>query len=457
MNGPAPDWEALTAQADELLHHLFPTCRSITGDGLRKTLQHLRRCTPFDLQEVPSGSPCYDWIIPDEWNARDAFVADSQGRRVIDFQANNLHLVNYSIPFEGDLSFDELAAHLHTLPKLTKAIPYRTTYYNRTWGFCLTQEQLNALDRDETYHVVVETTLTPGALTFGEALLPGSSGQEFLVSTYACHPSLANDNLSGIVLWTFLLRDLRRQTLRHSYRFVIAPETIGALAYISRNEAAVKALTGGFVVTSVAGPGPFGYKPTWRGDSLVDRAVRLTWKELNLEPNEYPFKIHGSDERQYSTPGLRIPVATICKDKYSEYDYYHTSLDNLEFISASNLVETLKLYWLTIEKLEQNRIYRSLNPIGEPMLGKRGLYPQIGGSFLQKAADAASQPEHRDRVADEKVLDEKELSAILWVLFYADGQTSLLDVAEKTGLPLSQLNMVAEKLVEHKLLEVVGA
>jgi aminopeptidase-like protein len=452
-----PDWEALIAQADELLHRLFPICRSITGDGLRKTLEQLRGYTPFDLQEVPSGSPCYDWTIPDEWNVRDAFVADSRGRRVIDFQANNLHLVNYSIPFEGDLSFEELAAHLHTLPKLTKAIPYRTTYYNRTWGFCLTQERFDALDRDDTYHVVVETTLAPGALTYGEALLPGSSGQEFLVSTYACHPSLANDNLSGIVLWTLLLRELRRQTLHHAYRFVIAPETIGALAYISRNEAAVRALTGGFVVTSVAGPGPFGYKPTWRGDALVDRAIQLTFKELNMEPTEYPFKIHGSDERQYSSPGLRIPVGTICKDKYSEYEYYHTSLDNLEFTSASNLVETLKLYWLTIEKLEQNRVYRSLNPMGEPMLGKRGLYPQVGGSIMQKAADAASHPEPRDRVEDENILDEKELSAILWVLFYADGQTPLLEVAEKTGLPMRQLNQVAEKLVQHKLLEMVGA
>jgi len=457
MNGPTPDWEALTAQADELLHRLFPICRSITGNGLRKTLALLGEVTPFDLQEVPSGSACYDWVVPDEWNVRDAFVADSRGQRVIDFQTNNLHLVNYSIPFEGKLTFDELKAHLHTLPKAPRAIPYRTAYYNRTWGFCLTQEQLEKLEKADTYQVVVDTTLGPGALTYGEAFLPGSSGQEFLVSTYACHPSLANDNLSGIVLWTLLLRDLRRQTLRHSYRFVIAPETIGALAYISRNEAAVRALTGGFVVTSVAGPGPCGYKPTWRGDSLIDRAIRLTFKELELQPTEYPFLIHGSDERQYSSPGLRIPVGTICKDKYSAYDNYHTSLDNLEFISASNLVETLKLYWLTLEKLEQNRIYRSLNPIGEPMLGKRGLYPQVGGSIMQKAADTARPSKRRPRVEDENGPDEQELSAMLWVLFYADGQTPLLEVAEKTGLPMHQLSEVAEKLAAHKLLERIGA
>jgi aminopeptidase-like protein len=456
MNGPTPDWEALTVQADVLLHRLFPICRSITGDGLRQSLDLLRAVTPFDLQEVPSGTACYDWLIPDEWNVRDAFVADSRGRRVIDFRANNIHLVNYSIPFEGALSFDQLAPHLYTLPDLPTAIPYRTTYYNPTWGFCLTHEQFQKLDRKEIYTVRVDTTLAPGALTYGEALLHGSSGQEFLVSTYSCHPSLGNDNLSGIVLWTLLLQELRKGSLRHSYRFVIAPETIGALAYISRNEADVRALAGGFIVTTVAGPGQFGYKRTWRNDSLVDRAVRLTFKEQNLEFREFPFEVNGSDERQYSTPGLRIPVGTICKDKYYEYPTYHTSLDNLDFISAANLVRTLQLYLLAIEKLERNRTYRSLNPIGEPMLGKRGLYPNVGGSIKQKAADPSDHAGRRYAVDDAKVLVGNEMDAIRWVLFYADGETPLLEVAEKTGLPMGQLSEAAEKLVQHKLLEMIG-
>ena len=456
MTHPQPDWNALIARADDLLRRLFPICRSIAGGGLRATLDLLRKTSDFSLTEVPSGAACYDWIVPDEWNVRDAYVADSTGRRVIDFQANNVHLVNYSIPFEGTLTFDELAPHLHTLPDLPNAIPYRTTYYNRTWGFCLTHEQFQKLDKREKYHVAVDSTLAPGSLTYGEARLPGKSGQEYLISTYVCHPSLANDNLSGVVLWTLLLAEMRKWQLRHSYRFVIAPETIGALAYIARNEEAVKGLSGGFVATTVAGPGRFGYKSTWRGDSVIDRAVRLTFRELNLEYVEYPFDVNGSDERQYSTPGLRVPVGTICKDKYYEYPYYHTSLDNLDFISTGNLVETLKLYLLAIEKLEQNRTYRSLNPIGEPMLGKRGLYPQTGGAIKQKAADASAHGSRRYAVDAGSILYGSELDAIRWVLFYADGQTPLLDVAERTGLPMRQLYEVAEKLVAGGLLEEVG-
>lgn len=451
------DWNALTLDADDLLHRLFPICRSITGDGLRRTLNLLREITNFQLHEVPSGTVCYDWTVPDEWNVRDAYVADSIGRRVIDFQQNNLHLVNYSIPFEGTLTYYELAPHLHTLPDLPTAIPYRTTYYNRVWGFCLTHAQFQKLDKKEKYHVVVDTTLAPGALTYGETILPGSSGKEFLISTYVCHPSLANDNLSGVVLWTLLLRELSGRTLRHSYRFVIAPETIGALAYIAGNEQAVKALTGGLVATTVAGPGRFGYKRTFRGDSIVDRSVRLTFRELGLEFTEYPFDVNGSDERQYSTPGLRVPVGTICKDKYYEYPYYHTSLDNLEFVSAANLVETLKIYTLAIEKLEQNRTYRSLNLIGEPMLGKRGLYPKMGGAIKQKVADSFVHGERRYAVDAGNIIFGNELDAIRWVLFYADGQTSLLDLAERIGLPMVQLYDVAGKLAAGGLLEEIVA
>jgi aminopeptidase-like protein len=465
MTDPQPDWDALTVRADDLLRRLFPICRSITGDGLRATLRLLRKTTDLFLTEVPSGTVCYDWIVPDEWNVRDAFVADATGRRVIDFLASNIHLVNYSIPFAGILTFEELAPHLHTLPDLPDAIPYRTSYYKRDWGFCLTHAQFQKLDKKEKYHVVVDSSLAPGSLTYGEAFLPGTlrepqggeSGQEYLVSTYVCHPSLANDNLSGVVLWALLLAELRKRHLYHSYRFVIAPETIGALAYIAHNEAAVKALSGGFVATTVAGPGRFGYKATWRGDAVIDQAVRRTFRELNLDYVEYPFDVNGSDERQYSTPGLRLPVGTICKDKYYEYPYYHTSLDNLDFISAANLVETLKLYWLAIEKLEQNRAYRSLNPIGEPMLGKRGLYPQTGGAIKQKAASMASHSERGYKVDAGNILYGSELDAIRWVLFYADGVTPLLEVAEKTGLPMKQLHEVAEKLVAAKLLEEVRA
>ena len=436
-----PDWDALTRDADRLLRTLFPICRSITGHGTRSTLNELRQVADFHLHEVASGSACYDWTVPDEWNVRDAYVADAHGRRVIDFQSNNVHLVNNSIPFRGKLGFDELAPHLHTLPDLPNAIPYRTTYYDRAWGFCLSEDQFQKLDKKATYEVVVDTTLEPGSLTYGEALLPGTSGDEYLVSTYVCHPSLANDNLSGVVLWTLLLREMQKRSHRHSYRFVIAPETIGALVYIARNEAVVRALKGGFIATTVAGPGPFGYKASWCGDALVDRATRLTFCEQGLEFIEYPFDINGSDERQYSSPGLRVPVGTICKDKYYEYPYYHTSLDNLDFIRPEALVETLKITMLTIEKLELDHTYRSLNPIGEPMLGRRGLYPKLGGSLHQKTS--------RENVR------VTELDAMRWVLFHSDGKTSLLTIAEMTGVPMDLLAKEARVLVEAGLLELV--
>jgi aminopeptidase-like protein len=438
MKNTIHEWDFLTTQADRLLKELFPICRSITGEGTRQTLRKLCSVTNFQLFEIPSGTACYDWTIPDEWNVQDAFVADSSGHRVIDFKINNIHLVSYSIPFEGVLTYEELAPHLHTLPDLPNAIPYRTTYYHKDWGFCLTHDQLQKMDRTGSFHVVVDTTLAPGSLTYGEATLPGTSGQEYLITTYVCHPSLANDNLSGVILWTLLLREIRQVPHRHSYRFVIAPETIGALAYISRNEAVVKTLAGGLVVTTVAGPGKIGYKSTWRGDSLIDRAVRSTFRELDLEFVEYPFDASGSDERQYSSPGLRIPMGTICKDKYYEYPYYHTSLDNLDFIRADALIETLKVYLSVIEKLEQNQIYRSLNPIGEPMLGKRGLYPRTGGALRQKVS--APTP------------SVGELDAIRWILFYADGKTSLHDIAEITGLPLQVLTDAAVKLIESDLI-----
>ncbi|MBM3153190.1 MAG: DUF4910 domain-containing protein [Chloroflexi bacterium] len=442
--------------AGDLLQRLFPICRSITGDGVRETLEVLRRQAVFEVYEVPSGTACFDWTVPDEWNIREAFIADANGNRLVDFRASNIHVMNYSIPVDAELSFEELAPHLHTLPDLPDAIPYRTTYYNRNWGFCLTQNQFDALDRCGRYHVRIDSDLKPGSLTFGEAFLEGTSGQEFLFSTYCCHPSLANDNLSGVVLWTLLLKQLSQRKTRHSYRFIIIPETIGALAYLSRNQELARKLAGGLVITTVAGPGRFGYKTTFQGNHLLDRLVRLTFKELGLEYIEYPFDVNGSDERQFSSPGFRIPVGTICKDKYYEYLYYHTSLDNLDFVRPENLVQTLQLYLLTIDKLEQNRTYRSLNPHGEPMLGKRGLYPKTGGSIKQRAADPTGQHDARSyQVSADHIIYGNELDAIRWLLFLSDGNTSLLEVAEKTSFPMQQLHDVACKLVEGGLLDVV--
>ncbi len=440
--------------AGQLIQSLFPICRSITGDGVRQTLAILREQVEFDIREVPSGKVCYDWTVPDEWNVRDAFIADASGKRIVDFRVNNVHLVSYSIPVEAEISFAELAPHLHTLPDLPDAIPYRTSYYSRNWGFCLTQRQMDALDRQGRYRVRIDSDLKPGSLTYGESRLAGTSGQEFLVSTYCCHPSLANDNLSGVVLWSLLLKEMSQRKLNHSYRFVIIPETIGAVVFLSQNEEQARKFSGGFVITTVGGPGQFGYKTTFQADHLIDRLVRLTYKELGLDYIEYPFDVNGSDERQYSQPYFRIPVGTICKDKYYEYPYYHTSLDNLDFVKAENLVQTLNLYRLAIEKLEQNGTYRSKMPYCEPMLGKRGLYPKVGGAIRQKVSEAQADHEQRGYQVDEgKLMYGSELDAIRWLMFHADGQTSLLDIAEKTGLPMRQLYEVAGKLVANELLE----
>ncbi|MFH2104559.1 MAG: DUF4910 domain-containing protein [Chloroflexota bacterium] len=450
------DWKAYTNQADALLRRLFPICRSITGEGVRQTLAILQEYVNIGICEIPSGTVCYDWTVPNEWNVQDAFVADSTGRRIIDFQKNNLHLVNYSIPVDATMSLAQLRPHLHTLPDLPDAIPYRTSYYNETWGFCLTQKQMNSLDPDEKYHVLIDATLHPGSLSYGQGTITGDSGKEYLISTYHCHPSLANDNLSGIVLWTLLFRELGQRKLHHSYRFVIVPETIGAIVYLAQNEALAKKIVGGFIPSTVAGPGAFGYKRSFQENHQIDRVVQLTFRELGLDYIQYPFDINGSDERQYSSPAFRIPMGTICKDKYYEYIGYHTSLDNLEFISADALVQTFKLYLLAIEKLEQDRTYCSRIPHGEPMLGKRGLYPNIGGSIKQKAADLSTRHgERRYEVSPEHILYGNELDAIRWILFYSDGQTSLLDIAEKSNLPMQQLFEIAERLVEHDLLEEV--
>lgn len=431
-------------EADVLLHTLFPICRSLTGDGVRKTLRELSKMANFAIKEIPSGTVCYDWTVPPEWNIRDAYIADSKGKRLVDFKKNNLHVVSYSAPISKTMAFDELKKYLYTLPALPQAIPYRTSYYKKDWGFCLSYEQYKMMDRQERYRVYIASTLEPGSMTYGECILRGTSGKEFLVSAYCCHPSLANDNLSGIVLWTLLLRELKKRKLRHSYRFLIAPETIGAIAYLRKNEKAMKKIAGGFIITSVAGPGKFGYKHTFLGDHLIDRAVHLAFRDRGVDYVSYPFDVAGSDERHFSAPYFRIPMGTICKDKYYEYDYYHTSLDDLRFVRARYLVETFQLYLSAIENLEMNVTYKSLSPYSEPQLGRRGLYPPLGG--FQKTG--AGTPREQKIVS--------ELDAIRWLMFMSDGETSLLAIAERSGLPLRDLYQTAEKLQKHKLLKITN-
>ncbi|MFH1033310.1 MAG: DUF4910 domain-containing protein [Pseudomonadota bacterium] len=456
------DRPALESLADELLAELFPICRSLTGDGVRQSLAILQRHAPLVIQEYPSGTPCFDWTIPREWNVKEAWIKDASGRKVVDFAQSNLHLVSYSLPVNATLTWEELAPHLHTLPRLPGAIPYRTSYYKEDWGFCLSQQRYDRLDRGGRHEVFIDSELKDGSLSLAEARLPGVSGREYLFSAYCCHPSLANDNLSGTVLNALLCRELAGRRLRHAYRFLILPETIGPIVYLAHHQREMRRLAGGFVVTCVGGPGPLGYLETFLGDHHIDHAARQAFRELGMVPVAYPFAPNGSDERQYSSPGFRIPMATICKDKYFAYDYYHTSLDDLSFISASGIVDSLEVYLKAVEILEGDEVLISTNPHCEPQLGRRGLYPQLGGKLLPRPAAPVAPPalggpgvQPPPELAGPEVqppLPLDTVDALLWILFLADGQHSLLDMARRSGAPFGQLRALADTLLQEGLL-----
>jgi len=460
MNPHEPNpisWKKLTDETDHLFRQLFPICRSLTGEGVGKTFSILKEITPFEVKNIPSGTRCYDWEVPEEWHIKDACIKDAAGEKIVDFQDSNLHVVNYSIPKNKKMTFQELKPHLHSLPQLPGAIPYRTSYYFRDWGFCLTHNQLQKMDRNGIYHVYIDSRLSKGSLQYGECHIKGKSREEILISTYCCHPSMGNDNLSGMVLWSFLLRELKSRTTRYSYRFLIAPETIGAICYLCQNEKEMKNVTGGFTITTVAGPGSIGYKNTFLENHLIDRVVKRVFEEQDIQYINYPFDINGSDETHFSAPFFRIPVGTICKDKYCEYDFYHTSLDNLDFINASYLVETLKIYLYVIEAMERNHTYRSLHPFSEPMLGKRGLFPNTGGHINQQASSLSKDRLEREyKTSSGRPIHAKELDMIRWMMFLSDGKTTLLDIAEKTKFPLKNLYEIAEILRSEDLLELVS-
>lgn len=472
------DEHDLISETDNLLKKLFPICRSITGDGVRQTLSILKGIADFDIKEIPSGTKCYDWTIPNEWNITDAYVEDSSGTKIIDFKKNNLHVVSYSIPIDETISYQELISHLHTLPDLPKAIPYRTSYYNENWGFCISYEDFQKLDKIEQYHVKIDSVLKPGNLTYGEFFIKGNSDKEFLFSTYCCHPSLGNDNLSGPILWALLLRSLQKRKTNYSYRFIIVPETIGAIGYLFQNETQMKQVTAGFILTCVAGPSNFSYKSSYLGNHLIDKVVDTAFNKNGLDYTKYPFDVNGSDETHFSAPYFRIPVGTVCRDKYYEFDYYHTSLDNLDFISAKNLVESLKMYFSIINHLEDISIneidnhntltesnrpkiddvfYKSLNPYCEPMLSKRGLRPTIGGKLKQKAFNFKIKHEQRNYNISDELNDHpgNQIDAIAWLMFCGDGITSLKEISKKSKLELNLLENTAKKLVKNQLLEKI--
>jgi len=427
------------AELADYLQRLFPLCRSITGNPNRETLKTLQELIPLTIHEVPSGTAVYDWTVPDEWNIRDAWIADASGRRIVDFRDSNLHVVSYSEPVNSVMDWAELQARLHRHPQLADAIPYRTSYYKRDWGFCVTHAQFAEMEKlGGPFTVVIDSELKPGSLTYGEHLVPGRSAREILLSCYICHPSMANDSLSGVLLTAFLARHIARLKNRHwSYRIVFVPETIGAITYCARNEAAMKRIDMGLVITTVGGPGKFGYKRSFDSSHPINAMIEEVFRDTETEFVTYPFDIHGSDERQYSSQGFRINAATICRDRYYEYAYYHSSLDNLAFVTAEQIAETLDLYVGLIDKVEARRVYRNRIPHGEVMLSRHDLYPATGG---------AQRPELGGR---------SELDLILWLLFLCDGKPDIANIAARLGVSSSDLVPIADRLVAKDVLEIV--
>ena len=415
-----------------LIARLYPICRSITGDGVRQTLRILSELMPLEISEVPSGTKVLDWTVPREWNVREAFIANSRGERVVDLRDSSLHLVSYSVPVRARMTLAELRPHLHALPVRPDWIPYRTSYYEESWGFCLTQRRLDALE-DGEYEVVIDSTLAPGHLTYGEIVLPGASDEEILISAHLCHPSLADDNLSGAVIAAFLAHHFSARKRRRTLRFLFAPGTIGAITWLERNRKRLDRIEAGLTLTCLGDGHPFTYKRSESGDAQVDRAAAHVLSASGLQHQLIEFFPYGYDERQYNSPGFRLPVGSLMRGRHGKFPEYHTSADDLSFVSPERLAESFEVLARLIGVLDGNSRYRNLAPEGEPQLGKRGLYRALGG---------------RD-------IPDLQL-AMLWVLNQSDGRRSLVDIAQRSGLPFGALRAAADLLLEHGLLAEAG-
>jgi aminopeptidase-like protein len=415
-----------------LVRELYPLCRSITGDGVRDTLRILGRDLPMVVTEVPSGTPVLDWVVPNEWNIRDAFIEDTSGNRIVDFKKSNLHVVGYSTPVNKWLSFEELRPHLHTIPERPDTIPYRTSYYQETWGFCMSHRQLEAM-ADTEYHVTIDATLEPGSLTLGEIVVPGSMADEVLISAHVCHPSLCDDNLSGVALAAVLARQLiAGPPPRHTVRFVFAPATIGAITWLALHRDDAHIIKHGLTLTCLGDDQPFTYKRSVQGNAVVDRAAAVSLPASGMDHEIIDFFPYGYDERQYGSPGFRLPVGSLMRARHGTFPEYHTSDDDLDFVSAPRLAESLALVRRIIDVIDHDRTMENLAPWGEPQLGRRGLYRAVGGTNIP----------------------ELEF-AMLWVLNQSDGQTSLLDIAERGRIDHSSLVAAARLLEEHDLVREV--
>ena len=433
MRDLKPDLDAkeIGSEMSDFVAELFPICRSITGDGIRETFRRIGKRIPLDVHEVPSGTRVFDWTVPKEWNIRQAYINDPNGRRIVDFRDHNLHVVSYSTPIEARMSLSRLKEHVHTLPEQPHLIPYRTSYYAEGWGFCMEDERLQQL-QDGDYEVRIDSSLEPGSLTYAECYLSGDTDDEILISCHCCHPSMANDNLSGIALAIQLADHLRGLQLRYSYRFLFIPGTIGSITWLARNEDRVKRIKAGLVAVCVGDPGHPTYKRSRQGTADIDRAAAHVLKHSGQPHRIEAFSPYGYDERQYCSPGFDLAVGSLSRTPHNEYAEYHTSADDLELVRPEYLADSFSLYLSVLDVLENDERYLNLVPKGEPQLGRRGLYPSIGAQGIGT-----------------------ELMARLWLLNLSDGQHSLLDVADRSGLPFRDIKEAARVLSESGILAEV--
>jgi aminopeptidase-like protein len=422
--------EGIGDQIFALAAKLYPICRSITGDGVRETLCEIGTHIKLEVHEVPTGTAVFDWTIPREWNIRDAYIKNERGEKLVDFAQSNLHVVGYSVPVKRLVSLAELQKHIYTLPDQPDLVPYRTSYYAENWGFCMAHRRFESL-RDEIYEVFIDSSLKDGFLTYGEYLHKGETEDEFLLSAHVCHPSLANDNCSGMALLTHLAKQMASVRTRHSYRFLFAPGTIGAITWLARNEDRAQRIKYGLVISMVGDGGGPTYKKSRRGNAKIDRAVVHVLCHSGLTPTILDFFPYGYDERQYCSPGFNLSVGLLQRSRFGEIPQYHTSADDLDFIRADHLARSYCMIAATIDVIESDAVYCNTMPKCEPQLGKRGLYAAVGGD--------------KDTVA--------ENMAMLWILNLSDGIHSLLDIAERADLPFTVIRSVAWRLQQHGLLK----
>jgi len=414
----------------QLVERLYPICRSITGNGVRETLKIVKEHIPLEVHEVPTGTSVFDWTVPKEWNIRDAYVKDSNGKRIIDFQKSNLHVVNYSVPIKKTMPLEELKAHLYTLPDHPNWVPYRTTYYKEDWGFCLSHNEFLAL-KNEEYEVCIDSSLEDGHLTYGEFFLQGASEEEFLISCHTCHPSLCNDNLSGIALASYLGKYLSTFSLRYSYRFLFIPGTIGSITWLALNEEKASNIKHGLVMACAGDSGITTYKKSRQGNAEIDNTVIHVLKESGEDYEIIDFFPYGYDERQYCSPGFNLPVGCLMRTPNGRYPEYHTSADNLDFVRPEFLTDSLAKYLAVLNTIENNKRYVNQNPKCEPQLGKRGLYEQVGGQLGSVVSQLA----------------------LLWVLNLSDGEHSLLDISKRSGETFDSIKLAADRLSDCGLLK----